>query len=96
MRGLDLRIHDETQHDQQYWCPMRISLMDCRLKPGNDEAERLERNRRTLLRILALLPDQHLRPDIGGAVDAAQRHGDVELLLEDVDRLGDAGLAAGP
>src|SRR3569833_3141656 len=34
--------------------------------------------------------------DLVDPVDAAQAHGGEQLLLDDVDRLGDAGLAAGP
>ena len=33
--------------------------------------------------------------DVGDLVGAGQRHGDAEFLLQNVDRLGDAGLAAG-
>src|SRR4051794_216441 len=38
---------------------------------------------------------QHALVDLGDGVDAAQPHGDAEFVADDVDRLGDAGLAAG-
>src|SRR5215469_16301223 len=38
---------------------------------------------------------QHLGADVGDAARAGERHGDVELVLEDLDRPRDAGLAAG-
>jgi hypothetical protein len=37
MRGLDPRIHDEAQQAEQYRRYWWRSLMDCRVKPGNDE-----------------------------------------------------------
>jgi hypothetical protein len=40
MRGLDPRIHDETQHNQSYERPsLPPFIMDCRVKPGNDGGE---------------------------------------------------------
>ena len=38
---------------------------------------------------------QHLVVDLGDGVDATQPHGGGELLAQNVERLGDAGLAAG-
>jgi hypothetical protein len=36
MRGLDPRIHDERQQAKQYCLSWWRTLMDCRVKPGND------------------------------------------------------------
>jgi hypothetical protein len=40
MRGLDPRIHDERPRLQRYGPASWTSLMDCRVKPGNDGAEK--------------------------------------------------------
>ena len=45
-------------------------------------------------RLFRLAVHQHLRADIGDARGAGERHRDAELLLKDVDRLGDALLSA--
>jgi hypothetical protein len=39
MRGLDPRIHDDTQRAMSLRPSLRCSLMDCRVKPGNDNGE---------------------------------------------------------
>src|SRR3974390_758706 len=44
---------------------------------------------------LFLAAHQHVRADLFDAVAASERHGDAELLVQDVDCLGDASLAAG-
>jgi hypothetical protein len=37
MRGLEPRIHEAVQRPRPYGCsPLRF-IMDCRVKPGNDE-----------------------------------------------------------
>jgi hypothetical protein len=38
MRGLDPRIHDEIPRCIALRLCSRLSLMDCRVKPGNDHA----------------------------------------------------------
>ena len=43
MRGLDPRIHDEVQRVSTVLLCLRTSLMDCRVKPGNDAGIRLAR-----------------------------------------------------
>jgi len=42
MRGLDPRIHDESQHVKSYGCRLQHGLMDCRAKPGNDDVDDFE------------------------------------------------------
>jgi len=39
MRGLDPRIHDELQLDKTYRFAIGNLIMDCRVKPGNDDGE---------------------------------------------------------
>jgi hypothetical protein len=39
MRGLDPRIHDELPRGITLRLPLLNSLMDCRVKPGNDSGE---------------------------------------------------------
>jgi len=39
MRGLDPRIHDEVQRAKSVLLYLRNGLMDCRVKPGNDNYE---------------------------------------------------------
>jgi hypothetical protein len=39
MRGLDPRIHDERPHAKALLPLSGGSLMDCRVKPGNDRGE---------------------------------------------------------
>jgi hypothetical protein len=39
MRGLDPRIHDELQRAISFRLSSRHCLMDCRVKPGNDNGE---------------------------------------------------------
>jgi hypothetical protein len=36
MRGLDPRTHEATQRLRPYGCYLPRSIMDCRVKPGND------------------------------------------------------------
>jgi hypothetical protein len=48
MRGLDPRIHDETQHGKVLRSSMLHGLMDCRVKPGNDSGGVRARNLRLL------------------------------------------------
>jgi hypothetical protein len=36
MRGLDPRIHEAVQRAKPYGLYIRIVIMDCRVKPGND------------------------------------------------------------
>src|SRR5690242_16814904 len=40
MRGLDPRIHDEAAKCKSVLMCLARSLMDCRVKPGNDGGER--------------------------------------------------------
>jgi hypothetical protein len=43
MRGLDPRIHDEGQQALTYvYSPLRV-IMDCRVKPGNDQVDKPRR-----------------------------------------------------
>jgi len=39
MRGLDPRIHDETQYGTSLQPSLLQGLMDCRVKPGNDSGK---------------------------------------------------------
>jgi hypothetical protein len=39
MRGLDPRIHDQLQHVKPLQLFLWSGLMDCRVKPGNDNRE---------------------------------------------------------
>jgi len=39
MRGLDPRIHDEEQRGKLYRLRLSRVIMDCRVKPGNDNGE---------------------------------------------------------
>jgi hypothetical protein len=39
MRGLDPRIHYESPRRKALRPSLRVRLMDCRVKPGNDRGE---------------------------------------------------------
>jgi hypothetical protein len=38
MRGLDPRIHEAAQRLRPYGCHLLGFIMDCRVKPGNDDS----------------------------------------------------------